>query len=220
MGKLRLLSFAHQIGVLVVLAACGGGGEGSTVASPDSNGTANSAPTIDGTPSREAAIGVPYEFVPQVTDADADVLTFAIENRPDWAAFSPSTGRLSGTPTASHAGVHANIVISVSDGILTRSLDPFSITVTLSTSRGSVTLSWRAPTKNTDGSTITNLAGYRVHYGTAPGNYTESVQLSDKEVTSVVIEDLQPALWYFAVTAYNSVGLESDYSSPVNAMIE
>ena len=38
-----------------------------------------------------------YEFVPDAADADEDVLTFAIENRPDWATFSPTTGRLSGT---------------------------------------------------------------------------------------------------------------------------
>jgi len=85
---------------------------------------------------------------------------------------------------------------------------------------GSVTLSWEAPTNNTDGSTLTNLAGFRVHYGTAPDTYTESVQLPDEEMTSVVIEDLPPARWYFSVTAYNSVGLESDFSSSVDTLIE
>ena len=118
------------------------------------------------------------------------------------------------------AGLPLVIVISFSDANLTRSLNPFSIMVTSSASGGSVTLSWRAPTKNTDGSILTNLAGYRVHYGTAPGNYTASVRLSDHEMTSVVIEDLQPAHWYFAVTAYNSVGLESDFSNPVSTLIQ
>jgi hypothetical protein len=42
--------------------------------------------------------------------------TFRIENRPDWATFSPSTGRLSGTPSASDVGSYSGIVIMVSDG--------------------------------------------------------------------------------------------------------
>ena len=187
---------------------------------PDSGSTSNSAPMIAGTPLTQAVVGLTYEFVPNATDADEDVLTFAIENRPGWATFSPTTGRLSGTPTTSQAGVHSNIVISVSDGEATRSLTAFSITVTSTTTTGSVTLSWQAPTRNTDGSPLTDLAGHRVHYGTAPGDYTESVQLPGMTMTSVVIENLAPARWYFAVKAYNSAGVESDFSSPVNKLIQ
>ena len=220
LGNLHLLKIAHPIAVLAVLGACGGDDQTSSMTHNEPNGTANSAPVIGGTPSSEAHVGVPYEFVPETSDADEDLLTFAIDNRPDWATFNSTTGRLSGTPTTSHAGVYANIVISVSDANLTRSLNPFSIMVTSSVSGGSVTLSWRAPTKNTDGSILTNLAGYRVHYGTAPGNYTESVQLSGHEMTSVVIEDLRPAHWYFTVTAYNSVGVESDLSNPASKLIQ
>lgn len=220
MVSLHLLKRAHPIGLLVVLGACGDDdGQTSSMTSPDPHGTANSAPVIDGTPSSEATVGVTYEFVPDATDADEDLLTFAIDNRPGWTTFSPITGRLSGTPTTSHARVYANIVISVSDGKATRSLNAFSITVTSTTSEGSVILSWQAPTKNTDGSTITNLAGYRVHYGMAPGSYTESLQLPDQAMTSVVIDDLAPARWYFAVKAYNSAGLESDFSDSVNQLV-
>ena len=217
----HLLKRAHPIAFLVVLGACGGDddGQASGTPSPDQRGIANAAPVINGTPSSEAAVGESYEFVPEAIDADDDVLSFAIDNRPGWIAFSPTSGRLSGTPTTSHAGVYEDIVISVSDGMVTRSLDAFSITVSPA-SIGSVHLSWQAPTKNTDGSTITNLAGYHVHYGTTPGNYTESLQLPDQALTSVVIDDLAPARWYFAVKAYNSAGLESDFSESVNRLIQ
>ena len=180
----------------------------------------NAAPVISGSPATSVAAGQPYNFQPSATDADGDVLTFSIQNRPAWATFSPTTGRLSGTPTSSQAGTYSNIVISVSDGKVSRSLSAFSITVTSTASTGSVTLSWQAPTRNTDGSPINDLAGYRVHYGTAPGNYTESVQLPSASLTSVVIEDLAPARWYFAVKAYNSAGVESDFSSSVNKLIQ
>ena len=81
-------------------------------------------------------------------------------------------------------------------------------------------MSWTAPTRNTDGTALTNLAGYRVHYGTSAGNYTHSVQLPNKSLTSVVIEDLTPARWYFAVKAYNTSGVESTFSGSVSKLIE
>ena len=182
--------------------------------------TANSAPTISGSPATSVSAGQAYNFQPSATDADGDVLTFSIQNRPSWATFSPTTGRLSGTPTASHAGTYGNIVISVSDGKATRSLGAFSISVQSASGTGSVTLSWTAPTKNTDGTALTNLAGYRVHYGTSAGNYTHSVQLPNKSLTSVVIEDLTPARWYFAVQAYNTSGVESTFSGSVSKLIQ
>ena len=148
------------------------------------------------------------------------MLTFSIQNRPSWATFSPTTGRLAGTPTASNIGTFGNIIISVTDGKATRSLSAFSISVKSAAGTGSVTLSWTAPTKNTDGTALTNLAGYRVHYGTSAGSYTNSVQLPNKSLTSVVIEDLTPARWYFAVKAYNTSGVESTFSGSVSKLIE
>jgi hypothetical protein len=148
------------------------------------------------------------------------VLTFSIQNRPAWATFSPTTGRLTGTPTTRQVGTYSNIVISVSDGKVTRSLSAFSIVVTASASSGSATLSWTAPTRNADGSPLTNLAGFRVYYGTTAGSYTQSVQLPSPTMTSVVIEDLTPARWYFAVKAYNSAGVRSTFSPSVSKLIQ
>lgn len=85
----------------------------------------NSAPTISGTPSTTAAIGALYSFQPTASDANKDPLVFRIANRPAWASFSSSTGRLSGTPTV--AGTYSSIVISVTDGSRTASLPAFSI---------------------------------------------------------------------------------------------
>jgi hypothetical protein len=180
----------------------------------------NNAPTIGGSPSTSVVAGQLYSFQPSASDADGDVLTFSIQNRPSWATFSPTTGRLAGTPSASQTGVYGNIVISVTDGKATRSLSAFSITVRSTAAGGTVNLSWTAPTRNTDGTVITNLAGYRVHYGTALGQYTESVQLPSPGLTSVVIEGLAPARWYFAVKAYNSAGVESNFSTSVNKLIQ
>lgn len=182
--------------------------------------TSNRAPVISGTPPTSVTAGQTYMFQPAATDADGDVLTFSIRNRPSWATFSPTTGRLSGTPSSSQTGTYSNIVISVTDGKVTRSLSAFSITVRSASGTGSVSLSWAAPTRNTDGSTLTNLAGFRVYYGTTQGSYTRSVQLPNPGMTGVVIEDLTTARWYFAVKAYTTAGVESALSSSVSKLID
>ena len=82
---------------------------------------ANRAPTISGTPATSVTVGQAYVFQPAASDPDGQALRFGIANAPTWATFDVTTGRLSGTPGAAHAGTTAsNIVISVSDGLRQR----------------------------------------------------------------------------------------------------
>jgi hypothetical protein len=90
----------------------------------------NSPPVITGTPPTGASVGVQYAFTPSATDLDGNPLTYSITNRPSWATFSTSTGRLAGTPTSANIGTFSNIVIGVSDGQATAQLPPFAIVVT------------------------------------------------------------------------------------------
>ncbi|PST97728.1 hypothetical protein C9J03_26340, partial [Photobacterium gaetbulicola] len=60
---------------------------------------------------------------------DNDDLTFSIDNLPSWASFNTASGQLSGTPSNDDVGTTSNIVIHVSDGVETDSLDPFSLEV-------------------------------------------------------------------------------------------
>lgn len=78
---------------------------------------------------------------------------------------------------------------------------------------GSATLTWTPPTENTDGAPLTNLAGYYVHYGTSETSLTQIIELTDPSVTSFVVSDLTPGTYYFAVSAYDSLGFEGDWSN-------
>ncbi|WP_193907411.1 beta strand repeat-containing protein [Cellvibrio polysaccharolyticus] len=89
----------------------------------------NDAPVITGTPTTSVDQGVAYNFTPTASDPDGDTLTFSITNKPAWAVFNTTTGRLSGIPDTTDNGTYSNIVISVSDGTLTASLPAFSLTV-------------------------------------------------------------------------------------------
>jgi hypothetical protein len=180
---------------------------------------ANRAPTISGSPAGTATVGSAYSFIPTASDADGDSLTFSIANKPAWAVFNPTSGRLSGTPSSSAVGTHSNIRISVSDGTASASLPAFSIDVAGSTNSASATLSWVAPTTNTDGSRLRNLAGYEIHYGTRSRQYDQVLRVAGANVTSAVIEGLAPATWYFAVIAYSSDGTQSDFSNEASKTV-
>ena len=179
------------------------------------NAAPNNKPTISGTPTTNVNAGVAYNFQPTAADADGDTLTYSIQNKPSWATFSTTTGKLSGTTTA---GTYSGIVISVTDSKDTASLQPFTITVT-APSNGSATLSWTPPTENDDGSTLTDLAGYRILYGTSASALTQTVQVSNPGVATYVVTGLSSGSWFFAVKSYNTGGAESANSTVVSKTI-
>ncbi|MBT1062797.1 cadherin-like domain-containing protein [Bowmanella sp. Y26] len=89
----------------------------------------NNPPLISGTATSSIVAGFSYTFVPTASDADGDTLTFSISNKPAWLDFNPITGELSGAPVITDAGLYNNIIIRVSDGQASASLNPFSILV-------------------------------------------------------------------------------------------
>ncbi len=84
---------------------------------------------------------------------------------------------------------------------------------------GSVQLAWNRPTTNTDGSDLTDLAGFKVYYGREPYNFTQVINISDSEVTEISIGNLAAVRWYFSVTALNSFGYESNHSSIIDTLV-
>jgi hypothetical protein len=213
---IRGIGFGLAITCLTAaLAACGGGGDDDPATAAVSG---NQAPTISGTPGAQAMQDQQYTFTPTASDANGDSLTFSIVGMPAGWTFNPTTGQLSGTPTSAQMGqTFSNIRISVSDGANTVNLTAFNVTV-VAVASGSAMLSWNPPTQNTDGTPLSNLAGYRVYWGTSQGNYTNSATIS-AGLASYVVEQLTPATWYFALTAVNSAGAESAYSNVASKQV-
>ena len=76
---------------------------------------------------------------------------------------------------------------------------------------GNVSLAWAANTES-------NLAGYRVRYGTVTGIYTETVEVGNH--TGATIPSLTVgSTYFFAVTAYDSAELESQPSNEVSVTV-
>lgn len=82
-------------------------------------------------------------------------------------------------------------------------------------SQNSATLSWEAPTTNADGTPLTDLAGYKIYYGQEPIKYNETIDVGN--VTTYTVSNLSSdTTYYFAVTAYNRNGNESEFSEEVS----
>lgn len=73
-----------------------------------------------------------------------------------------------------------------------------------------VTLAW-------DPNTESDLAGYKLYYGTASGVYGTVISVGNQ--TTYTVTGLPAGTYYFAVTAYNTEGLESGFSNEVSATV-
>ena len=74
------------------------------------------------------------------------------------------------------------------------------------------TISWDAPTTNNNGTPLTDLAGYRIYYGSSPEDLSHTVQIRSVGLQTYVIDDMEAGTWYFAVRAVAANGTESTLS--------
>jgi hypothetical protein len=86
-----------------------------------------------------------------------------------------------------------------------------TVSVTPATT-GSATLTWAAPTVNTNGTSVTPLVGYTIYYGTTEGALTQSTVVSGASTLTDTITGLTPGTWYFAVAADAADGTQSAMS--------
>jgi len=178
---------------------------------------ANSPPVVSGSPATTVVSGHPYAFQPTATDPNGLKIVFSASNLPSWATFNTSTGLVSGTPTTANVGTWSNIVITAYDGYYKGTLPAFNIVVASATptvtpttaATASATLVWTPPTENNNGTVLTTLAGYHIYYGTTP-ELGQTLTVSNPGLARYVMTGLTPTTWYFAITAYDKAGHESD----------
>jgi len=194
-------------------------------AAPAKKPAANHAPTIRGSATPVVMAGQTYSFQPTATDADGDKITFTIANKPSWMSFDARTGKLSGIPNAQQVGFYKDIEIAATDGEEVTPLSAFMVYVKAdpasgnSTTSPNVALDWTPPTENVNGSALTNLKAYTLHYGQKPKAYTTTITINNPSVLNYVIEGLPKGTYFFAVTAFNTKGAESDYSAELTKTV-
>jgi hypothetical protein len=192
-----------------LIGACGVSTE-PTRKVPEPSSGRNAPPSISGAASVMAVVGAQYEFAPRAVDPEGKRLTFSIRNRPTWLAFDPASGRLSGRPGKTDAGLYSGIAISVSDNVSRTVLPEFAVLVS-ATASGATTVRWSKPAGN--------LRGFRVHYGVTPSVLTQTLDVPDPAATSAIIDRLGKGVWYFGVVAYSGDGVESVMTDIVNTTV-
>jgi hypothetical protein len=229
-----MMTMSRLTGLLVIgflLAGCwdskdtdaanaGTGNAAATAGAPAAPSGPSASITMEGTPSATATVGEQYSFQPTVISSGAGI-SFAATGLPSWLALNVSTGALAGTPSASDEGTTGHIVITASTAGASATTTPFTIRVQPADTNTtvSVKLSWAPPTLNTDGTPLTDLAGYHIYYGTNPADLTLWASVVGASSTTYVVSDLPTGTYYFSVVAYNSAGVDSGQSNLANETI-
>jgi hypothetical protein len=87
-------------------------------------------------------------------------------------------------------------------------------------SSGSIRLGWDAPQVRADGSPLTDLAGYRIYYGTASGNYSQVISINGASTTSYTIENLPAGSYYLVLKAVDASSNESAATAELSKTIQ
>ena len=69
---------------------------------------------------------------------------------------------------------------------------------------GEASLTWIAPTRNCDGTVLTNLAGYQLQWG-------QSGALVPSGTLTYSVAGLRPGNWWFSIAATNTAGARSEF---------
>ena len=138
--------------------------------------SAGDALTVSGTPPTTAAVGTAYSFRPNLSDPSGRTVTFKIYNKPSWAAFDTTTGRVYGTPAAANVGTYRWVQIAGSDGVVTSWLPAYTLTVSgTSGSSTKLAISGTPPTTATAGTAYSFKPTV-----TVPSGQTATFSISNK----------------------------------------
>jgi len=174
----------------LTLAACGGGADSSGTAATSSESDATTVQSNVGMIDRSQGI--------DETQGTSSAATVGSTTAPNTAATTPASD--AGTTTV----VAGNKAIAP---------------VKIVTTNGVATLDWMPPTSNSDGSALTNLAGYTVYYGTSRNDLSQSIKVSNPGLASYAVTGLNSGTWYFAVTSYSADGIESSRTTTISTTI-
>ena len=150
---------------------------------------------------------------------DGDLDNSGLVSSFDYVIILSVVGNSAGSSTtAAAADLDGNGAVSSFDVLRLRTMlglppGPSGLGSGAQSGSGSALVAWLPPTHRTDGSALTNLAGYEIRFGNLPGALDHKVQLNNPGLTSYLVEGLTPGFWYFALVAVDSNGVTSSQST-------
>lgn len=86
--------------------------------------------------------------------------------------------------------------------------------------KGSVTVAWTAPTRDSTGTELKDLAGFRLYYGErSPLSRQQATRIDVGTDTTHTVDSLAAGTYYFAVSAVDTAGNESGLSSELEVQV-
>lgn len=124
----------------------------------------------------------------------------------------------------SQAGIQDLISgVTVTDSFTVSSVDgtTYTVVITIMGADEGFSLSWAAPVEREDNSPIllSEIAGYRVYYGTTQSQYPNSFTINDGTAEGYVFTDFSTGTYYFVVTTLDTDGRESKRSAEVTVVL-
>jgi hypothetical protein len=209
------LAGSPTLATITITGGSGGGGGGNVDLSASAVTVAQSAGTVKvsvnrtggsvgaasvgyGTANSTAVAGQDYTAASGVLtwangDATAKSFSVPISNSTPFTGSKTFAVALSSASGATLGSPSAGVITITGAGVAT----------------GSATLSWAAPTENTNGTKLTDLTGYYINYGTSASSLTHEIKITSATATSYEITNLAKGTWYFTVNAYTTEGTQS-----------
>src|SRR5204863_390490 len=212
--KALLLIAAATVAATVVLTGCGGVGQAET---STSNGAGTTPPVDTAPPSTPTgltgmAAGPTTANLSWSASTDNVGVTAYFLLRNGVQVATPTTTSFADTGLSAATTYTYTVAARDAAGNISPNSTSVSVTTPPPPPSNSASLAWDAVTTPT-------LAGYRVYFGTAPGTYLQSLGqgISVGNVTAYTLTGLASgSQYYFAVTAFDTVGVESPYSNEVS----
>ncbi len=204
-----------QVAVLALFAALSGcSGNTDAIVDPDAGVVDRTPPDPQSPPPAASPSSDPAVQL----DASDDVVGSGESVQLSWSAANVDECTASGGWSGARGTQGSTVVGPISEHTtfsLTCSGPAGNAVAMLSVSvLGVVSLSWQPPTENVDGTPLTDLTGYHIHFGPDSRNYTDEVPVSGAGTTDQDLV-LASGSYYIAMTALDADGNESGYSNEV-----
>jgi len=207
----RFLVFSSAFCLLSWQIACGGGGSESTQKASNNSPTISLLSPNDGVIASENS---PISLTAQASDPEDGDLSESIEWRSD---VDGTLGSGSSLTVQLSSGNHT-ITAIVQDSA--NQTAQSSVDVEIRPDVGIASISWIPPTQNTDSTQLENLAGFIIYFGESETDLTQSVTIDNPNTSVWLLENLNTdTTYYFAITAFNSQGIESERTEVVSKFI-
>jgi len=209
----------------LLISACGSGGEGTDPASSSAGSSVNDD-TSD-VPEQVAAVVISSQPGTLVVNEGDEAIFTVVANGGGELTYQWKKGE-GDIPGANNASLTLSNIELSSAGeysvVITNSMgavSSFAALLTVNEVLASVQLNWDIPVSREDGSYLAlgEIDSYEINYGTDASNLNLTKEVDVNSAKSIVIDDLVPGTYYFAIATIDSDGVHGAFSALLEQVV-